>query len=158
MDQPKELINLFANDNLRGLINVQKFIGSSKFSAMAEYAAAHSVTHGDQEYIVKVLKPLTGTKYFYSAVGWFCSRAALEYKDVRGLPTFCRSSSVPNCGIKIQDVIKSKPPRLNASSKLVAPSSQAAITTKKRRKNPKRLDMLDSWARLPGSFGGGKKR
>ncbi|AYL17018.1 hypothetical protein D9N00_22785 [Pseudomonas syringae pv. actinidiae] len=33
----------------------------------------------------------------------------------------------------------------------------AKLTTKKPNKKAKRVDMLDSWARLPGSFGAGNR-
>ena len=158
MDEYRTLIDLFANDRLNGFINVQKLIGSAEFSHMAEYAAVNAINHSDYRYIAKLLKMLAGTQYFYSAVGWFCKRAALEYKDVAGIATFSRSLSEPDSGIKIRDVIKAKPPRLRPSPKTVATLPGIVVTTRKPKKRLKKVDVLDSWARLPGSFGAGKKR
>jgi hypothetical protein len=157
MDQSKKLINLLANEDLAKFLNIAKLVTSTEFSRMAEYAATHSVAHGDHSYIVKLLKPLTGSPYFYSAVGWFCSRAALEYADVKGVPTFTKSASAPNGSLKILEVIKAKPARLKSGSKSVSASAHAIVETKKPKKRLKKVDMLDSWARLPGSFGGGKR-
>lgn len=158
MDGYGKLINIFANDGLNGFINVQKLIGSVEFSHMAEFAAVHSINHGDHSYIAKLLKPLTGTQYFYSAVGWFCKRAAIEYRDVAGVPTFSKSLSAPDSAIKILDFMKTKPPRLKANPKTAAPLPATVVTVRKPKKRLKKVDVLDSWARLPGSFGAGKKR
>jgi hypothetical protein len=158
MDESKVLIDLLANAKLKGFVDLKKLVASQAFSGMAEYAALHAVTHGDYGYIVKLLKLLAGSRYFYSAVGWFGMRAGLTYRDVQGLPTFSKSPTAPNSNIKIQDFIQAKPPRLNTSPKSTTGSVQTIITSKKVKKSPKRVDMLDARERLPGSFGSGKRR
>jgi hypothetical protein len=64
----------------------------------------------------------------------------------------------PNLQVQFQMFLKAKPAR-QATIKHAKQATQitAKITTKKSNKKAKRVDMLDSWARLPGSFGAGNR-
>ncbi|WP_101496565.1 hypothetical protein [Thiopseudomonas denitrificans] len=159
MSEEEKLLAALSNPAVKEFIDIKKLANSQALIKASEFAAAHAIKHGDRIHIEKIVTIFKDTKYMHQIIKWFCFRCGLECKLDEGSPIFIRSSSPPNVDVQLRNFINAKPSKIQGASK-PAPKpalAKAKITVKKTKKSPKKIDMLDSWARFPGSFGSGKR-
>jgi hypothetical protein len=159
MSEEEKLLAALSNPAIKEFIDIKKLVNSQALIKLAEFAAAHAIKHGDRIHIEKILAIFKDTKYTYQIIKWFCFRCGLECKLDEASSIFIKSSSPPNADVQLRNFINAKPSKTQGASK-PAPKpalAKAKITVKKAKKSPKKIDMLDSWARFPGSFGSGKR-
>lgn len=160
MTETAKLITLLSNPQVRELIDFRKLKASDTLVVLAEFAAEHALMSGDSTYIVKVLSIFKNTKDFDRLLKWFCLRTALESKLVDGNLKFNKSENVPNRELAIHPFLNCIPiePQVHKTSQMRVVKSKVEDATKKKNKKRKKVDLLDSWAMLPGSYGAGKRR
>ena len=125
---------------------------------IAEFAASHFTKHGDWTILDKLLKIFQETEYSPVLLKWISSRTGLSAKFEKDRLVFEKSSSEPNPQIRLSDVLSTTLAPVAAAKK---PAAKKALKTTAKPKSKRKLvkiDMLDSHARLPGSFEGGKRR
>lgn len=141
----KEELNLLyriMNTRIKEFVDLNELVKSQLFSEILEYCALHAVQHGDKTNIDNILKIFKGTRSHESLVKFFCARCGFEFKSGNGIVIFTKSTTPAK-----------------EETKFIAPENTKKSTEQKKKKaKPKKIDMLDSWARLPGSYGTGKKR
>lgn len=140
-------------------IDFRKLAFSSVMRDLTTQAALHAIQHSDSSYIDKILDIFKNTRYAPQMASWFSFRTGLDIQETLGQRSYRRSDMPPNPLVQLHDFLNAKPAR---QTNVAKPANKAArttttITTKKPKKAAKRVDMLDSWARLPGSFGSGKR-
>lgn len=159
MDQSKALLSALLTTHVIEFIDFRKLAFSSVMRDLTTQAALHAIQHGDSSYIDKILDIFKNTRYALQMASWFSFRTGLDIQERLGQRSYRRSGMPPNPQVQLHDFLNAKPAR---QTNVAKPANQAArttttITTKKPKKAAKRVDMLDSWARLPGSFGSGKR-
>lgn len=159
MSEEEKLLTALSNPTIKEFIDIKKLANSQALIKASEFAAVHAVKHGDHIHIEKILGIFKDTKYIYQIIKWFCFRCGLEYNLDEGSPLFIKSSSPPNADVQFRNFINAKPSKTQGTSKPASKPAlaEAKVTVKKAKKLPKEIDMLDSWARFPGSFGSGKR-
>ena len=161
MDQSKALLSALLTTHVVEFIDFRKLAFSSVMRDLTTQAALHAIQHGDSSYIDKVMDIFKNTRYAPQMASWFSFRTGLDIQETLGQRSYRRSDMPPNPLVQLHDFLNAKPAR---QTNVAKPANKAArttatitITTKKPKKAAKRVDMLDSWARLPGSFGTGKR-
>jgi len=154
----KESYKLVASINknaLRPLIDEKKLLMSTLYSEALAYCIAHSSQHFDYSQLGPVVNVFENRDYKLFVSSWICERLGLKSKMENGGVKFVKSGNPINEKISFKvslaefavNKFKARVPER------VAPKPPAS----KVKKAPKRVDMLDSWARLPGSYGSGKR-
>ncbi|WP_024929240.1 hypothetical protein [Methylophilus sp. OH31] len=160
MAETAKLIALLSNPQVRELIDFRKLKASDTLKDIAEFAAEHALASGDRTYISRVLDIFKNTKDFDRLLKWFCLRTALETTLIDGNLKFNKSDNAPNREIALRPFLNPIPtkPQVHkkSSNRVVKPIVENPA--KKKKKKHKRIDLLDSWAMLPGSYGTGKRR
>lgn len=132
------------DERIRPFLNEQRFVQSPLFQEALTFAVEHYKKHGDSNFIGilfrKYSMPSTRrklTEHFRIHAGLHCSMDGDKVKFVKA-------------GEEERVAFPVRP----------APANEAkpSIAVKKKRKTRRSGDVMDSWAMLPGSFGGGKKR
>ena len=159
MDEEKKLLAALVNPAIKEFIDIKKLVSSQNLIRLAEFAAAHAIKHGNRTHIENILTIFKGTKYTPQLINWFCIRCGLECKTDGTNHLFTKSSSPPNADIQLHNFINAKPSKTQVTLKSASKPElvKAKITVKQTKKSTKKIDMLDSWARFPGSFGSGKR-
>lgn len=159
MNEAQELIRTLSNPKISEFIDRRKLAKSQAIVEMVEFSARHAIEHGDRGHLERVLNIFRGTEFFAVLRKWFCSRIGLEEIDEHGVPVLRKSSSEPDKSVQFHDVIRDasiavrKPRKSNART-----TSKTSVTPSSKKKKLKKVDMLDSRARFPGSFEAGRKR
>lgn len=159
MTETAKLITLLSNPQVRELIDIRKLKASDTLVVLTEFAAEHALTSGASTYIVKVLGIFKNTKDFDRLLKWFCLRTALESELVDGNLKFNRSENAPNRELAIHPFLNCLriEPQVHKMPQRRIVKSKVEDATKKKKKR-KKVDLLDSRAMLPGSYGAGKRR
>lgn len=151
----KLLVSLNKNE-LRPLLDEKKVLVSILYSQAITHCVAHSIAHREYS-LLGVLVNVFETRDFRLFVsGWLCERLGLLSKMGPNGAVFARNDNPPNermsWKVSLEQFAASK---FKIALPLKKPSP--AKPKEKVRKGPKKIDMLDSWARLPGSYGSGKR-
>lgn len=159
MAETAKLITLLSNLQVREFIDFRKLIASDTLNNLAEFAAEHALATGDRTYICRVLDIFKNTKDFDRLLKWFSLRTALEPTLIDGDLKFNKTENPPNREIELRPFLKSIPtePQVDKKSSSRVVKSKIENSAKKKKK-PKKVDLLDSWAVLPGSYGTGIRR
>lgn len=159
MAETAKLIALLSNPQIREFIDLRKLKTSDTLNDLSEFAAEHALATGDRTYIARVLDIFKNTKDFDRLLKWFCLRTALESTLIDGNLKFNKTENQPNREIALRPFLNSIPtePQVNKKSSSRVVKSKIENSAKKKKK-PKRVDLLDSWTMLPGSYGTGKRR
>jgi hypothetical protein len=156
----KRTLSALSRPEVAALIDKNKLTRSSIFAEISGMALDLSITTGDNGPINLALELVRDTKFEELLAAWFCQNAGLEVAERGGKKKLIKSA----------DAIK-----INVSFAKYFPSSAEARDVylrasglKRKSSNPNLrieirahksdVDMLDSKARLPGSFGAGKRR
>lgn len=157
MSETAKLIALLSNPQIREFIDFRKLKTSDKLSDLAEFAAEHALATGDRTYISKVLDIFKNTKDLDRLLKWFFFRTALELEFIDGNLKFNKTNNPPNREIVLLHFLNptQEKPQNHKKLSLNVEKSKIKNSTKKKYK---KVDLLDSWAMLPGSYGAGKRR
>lgn len=142
------------------LIDKNKLVKSSTFAEVAQMAVDHSLALGDNGPVNLLLELVRNTKFESLLVTWLCQGAGLKVVDRKGKKYLVKSAEAVKSKISFAKFFPSAAEANDAAYR--------ARELKRKLSNPKLrvevishkdgVDMLDSKARLPGSFGSGKRR
>lgn len=150
----KDSYKLFISLNkhpLRPLLDEKKVLFSSLYSQALGHCIEHAEKHGEFSLFGALVNFFETRDYKLFVSAWICERLGLKSKMGPVGAVFSRSEAPPNTLMSFKaslDEFASKKFKINCP---VKPAGT------KEKKAPKRVDMLDSWARLPGSYGHGKR-
>ena len=152
----KLLVTLNKNE-LRPLLDEKKTLLSSLYSQAIAHCIDHATKHRDYTLFVALVEVFDTRDYKLFVSGWVCERLGLLSKMGPNGAVFARSGNPPNERMSWKVSLEEFAAR---KFKIALPVKKLVHDTKpveKGRKSPKKIDMLDSWARLPGSYGSGKR-
>lgn len=167
-----KIIALLSDPDLAEFVDRDRFARSPYFTALLQTASDHYRAHGDSGPVIKLFAAIESTRGYRARLNKFCQDAGASL--VEESPLRFRKATATSV---IQ--AKPEPARLSAGggagdwkpagnvATLVLPdgyvsaakrkASVAKTKPKKKRKRGK-VDLLDSPAMYPGSFGAGKRR
>ncbi len=148
-DSYKQIAAL-SKGTVRTLLDEKKVLMSYLYSQALTYCIEHSEKHGDYTLLGALVNVFEGRDFKLFVSAWICERLGLTSKMGPVGTVFARSGKPPNTHMSFKVSVEEF-----AGAKFKAKVPVKPVATKK--KAPKRVDMLDSWARLPGSFGHGKR-
>jgi hypothetical protein len=161
-----DFINKLVSDpNIGPLIDVTRMVRLPRYEAALKAAVEHYKLHGDSTLIKRLASPLEQSKYHKPVLLYACDQASLTFSIHEGEIKFekkqlseTRSAPKRSLGEYIDSSYKAVPEVTSQLSKQVKRTSASGDHKQKHKKKKRDIDMLDSWARLPGSFEGGKRR
>ena len=140
-----------SRSTVRPLLDEKKVLMSYLYSQALAHGIEHSETHGEYSLLGALVNVFEGREFKLFVSGWICERLGLKSKMGQTGVVFAKSGIPPNTRMSFKVSVEEF---AGAKFKIKVPVKPAAA---KEKKAPKRVDMLDSWARLPGSFGHGKR-
>lgn len=151
----KLLVTLNKNE-LRPLLDEKKILLSSLYSQAIAHCIDHATKHRDYTLFVALVEVFDTRDYKLFVSGWVCERLGLLSKMGPNGAVFARSGNPPNERMSWKVSLEEFAAR---KFKIALPAKKPTPdkTADKARRGSKKIDMLDSWARLPGSYGSGKR-
>jgi len=161
-----DFINKIMSDpDIGPLIDITKLVRLRRYEAALDAAIQHYKQYGDHTFIPRLVMPLKQSIYFTPVLSFVCARASLTFSIVDGEIKLKKTESSHGANAPTQtleqylnalqevarDVI---PPQKKPTKK----TTESADSKWKIDEKKPSFDMLDSRARLPGSFGSGKRR
>lgn len=137
--------------------SIKPFLDEKKvlFSFLYSQALAHCIEHAEKHSDLRLLGVMVDLfetrdyKVFVS--NWICERLGLKTAMGPSGAVFKKTGASPNTLMSFKVSLE----KFAAGKfKINSPTKPPVV---KEKKAPKRVDMLDSWARLPGSYGHGKR-
>ncbi|WP_369991430.1 hypothetical protein [Pseudomonas xanthosomatis] len=157
MKESYKLLVSLNKQRLRPLLDEKKLLLSSLYSESLAYCVDHSIKHGDYSPLGVLVNVFETRDYKLFVSGWVCERLSLKSKMGANGAVFARSGNAANermsWKVSLEEFSACRFKLALPVKKLTAYAKPA----EKGRKGPKKIDMLDSWARLPGSYGSGKR-
>lgn len=151
----KLLVSLNKNE-LRPLLDEKKVLVSALYSQAISHCVAHSIAHREYSLLGVLVNVFETRDYRLFVSGWLCEPLGLLSKMGPNGAVFARNDNPPNermsWKVSLEQFAASK-------FKITLPVKKPSPDKPKEkvRKGLKKIDMLDSWARLPGSYGSGKR-
>lgn len=133
-----------ADERIRPFLNEQRLVQSPLFDEALVFAVEHYKKHGDSNFMGVLFRLYTRPTTRRKLTDHFRIQAGLHASMDGDKVKFVKAAEEERVAFPVRPVAQSRP----------APT----VEVKKKRKAPKRMDALDSWARLPGNFGSGKRR
>jgi len=149
-DSHNQIVAL-SRSTVRPFLDEKKVLMSYLYSQALAHGIEHSETHGEYSLLGALVNVFEGREFKLFVSGWICERLGLKSKMGQTGVVFAKSGIPPNTRMSFKVSVEEF---AGAKFKIKVPVKPAAA---KEKKAPKRVDMLDSWARLPGSFGHGKR-
>ena len=149
-DSYKQIVAL-SKGTVRPLLDEKKVLMSVLYSQALTYCIEHSENHGEYSLLGALVNVFDARDFKLFVSAWICERLGLKSKMGPVGAVFARSGNPPNTHMSFKVSLEEF-----AGAKFKAKVPAKTVATKER-KTPKRVDMLDSWARLPGSFGHGRR-
>lgn len=157
MKESYKLLVSLNKDQLRPLLDEKKILLSSLYNESLAYCVDHSIKHGDYSLLGVLVNVFETRDYKLFVSGWVCERLGLMSKMGAHGTVFARSGNPANermsWKVSLEEFAACK---FKLASTVKKPTADVKPGGKGR-KGPKKIDMLDSWARLPGSYGSGKR-
>ncbi|WP_323165535.1 hypothetical protein [Pseudomonas bubulae] len=157
MKESYKLLVALNKNELRPLLDEKKVLVSTLYSQAITHCVAHSIAHREYSLLGVLVNVFETRDYRLFVSGWLCERLGLLSKMGPNGAVFARSGNPPNERMSWKVSLEEFAAR---KFKIALPVKKLVHDTKpveKGRKSPKKIDMLDSWARLPGSYGSGKR-
>ncbi|RMV74550.1 hypothetical protein ALP05_01401 [Pseudomonas caricapapayae] len=151
MKDSYKLIASLNKDQLRPFLDEKKIVMSYVYSQAVAYCVEHSEMHGDYSQLGALVNVFEGRDFKLFVSAWLCERLGLKSKMAPHGAVFSRNGNPPNSDMSFKMSVEAF---AGSKFKIQVPVKPAGA---KEKKTPKRVDMLDSWARLPGSFEHGKR-
>lgn len=143
---------------IRGLIDAEKLVRSAVFAEIVDTGVAHAASHGDLHYLNKLISLLQGTRHQSSLIEWLSTRLSVSVYVKDGVTALRKGTSPAGLAKPLEAAFPSAVGARRRAQEEAA--LQAKLNNPKLRVVVVRddVDMLDSRARLPGSYGSGKRR
>lgn len=177
MKEAYNLVIQIGDPRVQPFLDERRFVQSSVFADAVGYAIGHYQAHGDRGQMVRLWQLYSGpaarrrlNERFFSEAGVQCSLVQGQiHFDAAPSPTAVkvdRPAAVSPAPMVHQGQQAPRPPvravqqgpvaslRAPQGKKSVAPNAPA----KEKKKKHKKIDLLDSWARVSGCYGSGKRR
>ncbi|KPY97906.1 hypothetical protein ALO85_101881 [Pseudomonas syringae pv. aptata] len=154
MKDSYKLIASLNKDQLRPFLDEKKIILSYGYSQAVAYCVEHSEKYGDYSQLGALVNVFEGRDFRLFVSAWLCERLGLKSKMAPHGAVFARNGNAPNSDMSFKVSVEAF---AGSKFKIQVPVKPVKPAVAKEKKTPKRVDMLDSWARLPGSFGHGKR-
>lgn len=174
----KEVFNLviqIGDPRVQPYLDQSQFSQSSAFAEAVSFAIEHYKAHGDRGHMVRLWQlysaPATRRRLndrFFAEAGVQCSLVQGQvHFDAAPRPTAgkaSKSADVTRASAANHGRQATPPPAETAQgpmASLRAPPGKKSATPAapaKKKKKAKKVDLLDSWARVSGSYGAGKRR
>lgn len=156
----RKALSFLSHEYIRPIIDTDKLVRSEIFAEMVDLAVAHARLHGNFEDMNRLLDVLSPGKHERALLNWFCSTAGAKVSVKNGRPHLSKSELPPTWQQPLATVF---PSAVAAQQKAVAAAKHQAKLANPHTRVIEVLpdayvDMLDSPARLPGSYGSGKRR
>lgn len=148
----QSILKALSNEQVHLFLDAAKFVRSERFAEIVEMAVDHASSTGDTGYVQRSLRVLRTSRFRDPVARYFGDRLGLDFTfTAEGIETK-RSGRAPNPRALLHEHVPSlRAP--GAVSKRVRKASGS-----RREAEGGYVDMLDHPARLPGSFGTGKRR
>ena len=145
--------------DIASLIAIPKLVRLPKYEAALNAAIQHSKQHGDHRFIISLLLPIMHSAYYTRVLAYACDHAYLTPVTADDKISFKKNKLSKDDNTPKRTLQQ----YLNCPQEYfhdLAPKfSKSIIRTNKIVDDEEtKFDMLDSWARLPGSFESGKRR
>lgn len=174
----KETFNLviqIGDARVQAYLNQPLFIQSPVFAEAASFAIEHYKAHGDRGHMVKLWLLYSGpaarrrlNERFFAEAGVRCSLVQGQVhfdaapRSTAGAASKSADALQPSAVAEGRRATPSPAAAQGPKASLRAPpgkkSATPAAPVKKKKKKAKKIDLLDSWARVSGSYGAGKRR
>ncbi|MBK4737864.1 hypothetical protein [Noviherbaspirillum pedocola] len=145
-----------ADPDIGELLDFDKIAVSRAFVEALEGAIEHYDAHRDTTFISNLLGAIQESSCYNGVLQYACDRIRRTPKFVDGALKFIKSDSPAPAHQTLAHYIKSHRGTARVVQTPKRPTEPSA--PKKKSKRRPYLDMLDSPARLPGSFEGGRRR
>lgn len=149
-DSYKQIASL-CKPSIKPLLDEKKVLFSCLYSQALVNCIEHAEKHNDIRLLGVMVDLFETRDYKLFVSGWICERLGLKTVMGPSGAVFKRTETVPDPLMSFKVSLEKF-----AAGKFKI-NSPAKIPAVKEKKTPKRVDMLDSWARLPGSYGHGKR-
>jgi hypothetical protein len=158
--EAKRTLSALSRPDVAPFLDTNKLVKSSAFAEIAQMAVDHSLRVGDNGPINSTLNLVRNTKFENSLATWFCQSAGLKEVEKKGKKQLVKGTDASMSSISFAKFFPAAVEARDAAyrarvleRKLSNPSLRVELKSHK-----SDVDMLDSKARLPGSFGSGKRR
>lgn len=138
-------------NGLRGLIDQRKLLASDLLYQAATYAVSHFEQHRDSTQLGVLVEMFDERDYQLFLAYWLGERLGLKCSMDNEIVRFKPSGHPANRDLRLKEGVSEFLKHGLKRRQLDVPKPE------KKKTRPKKIDMLDSWARFPGSYGAGKK-
>lgn len=140
-----DLVVRIGDRRVRPFLNLHKLVQSPLFREALTFATDHYTACGDSRFIVELVGLYHRNAPKRLLTSHIRMHAGLLY-------------AIEDDQVKLSKVIEQNVAPPAAPKRAKRPAVVAVVTVKKRRKSPKRVDVMAPWIRLPGSYDHGKRR
>lgn len=142
------------SNRVKGLIDNKKMLYSCIFGEALDYTIQHYEAHKDSSLMLVLINLFTDRNCKLLVVEYLGERLGVKCSVKDGVMKISKSDRVANPKASLKVRLE----QFTASGfKVDLPKKVNASVKKEKKSPPKKLDMLDSRARLPGSYGSGKR-
>jgi len=136
---------------LRPLLDERKLLSSDLFYQALQYVISHSEKHCEYSRLGALVDLFDVRDNQLFIAYWLSERLGLKCLMDKGQVRFKATGQPARPDLRFKEGVS------EFFKRGLKRSSQDTSTAEKKKPLPKRVDMLDSWARLPGSYGAGKR-
>lgn len=133
-----------ADERIRPFLNEQRLVQSPLFNEALAFAVDHYKKHRDSNFMGVLFRLYARPTTRRKLTDHFRIHAGLHCSIEDGKVKFTKAGEEERVAFPVRPKALSQ--------------AKPTVEVKKKRKAPKRVDALDSWARLPGNYGSGKRR
>ncbi|HGM4965292.1 TPA: hypothetical protein ACKP0L_003616 [Pseudomonas putida] len=143
------------SSRVKDLIDNKKMLYSYIFGEALNYTIQHYEVHKDSSLMLVLINLFTDRNCKLLVVDYLGERLGVKCSVKDDVMKISKSDRVANPKASLKVRLE----QFTANGFKVDLPKKINTTAKKEKKSlPKRIDMLDSWARLPGSYGAGKRQ
>lgn len=139
MKETYDLVMTLGGERVRPFVDVVKLVQAPLFREAMDHAIEHHAKHGDSRLIAELFSRFNRSGTRRLLVGYIRTHAGLDVSTEDGHVKL----------VKVHDLGEAVPPPKRAKK----PAPEVVVTVKKKRKSPKRVDMMAPWIRMPGNYG-----
>ncbi|HHJ1606060.1 hypothetical protein NMC42_11470 [Pseudomonas aeruginosa] len=142
------------SSRVKDLIDNKKMLYSYILGEALNYTIQHYETHKDSSPILALINLFTDRHCKLLIVDYLGERLGVKFSIKDDAIKICKSDRIANPKASLKVRLE----QFAANSFKVDFPKKVNTSIKKQKKSlPKKVDILDSWARLPGSYGSGKR-
>lgn len=136
---------------LRPLLDERKLLASDLFYQALQYVISHSEKHREYSRLGVLIDLFEVRDNQLFIAYWLSERLGLKCSMDKGRVRFKATGQPAKPDLRFKEGVS------EFFKRGLKRPSQDTSTAEKKKTLPKPVDMLDSWARLPGSYGAGKR-